>query len=184
MPTENEAVELAEKEKEGRRNILWGIVIAIIAGGITVGTLVAAGPGGTYFIAYGGVAVGAFQIIKGLIAASGFWRLVGLLTLVAIVVIGIFTYQASQDTGRFYNSTKVGDCVDVDGLKTGCDTGDSVYTVIGSHQYNSDALFPGRTQIGLDAELYCSADAEWHLTPSREGWGQGDRMILCVETTD
>ena len=184
VTTRNEAgTELGEKEKEGRQNILWGIVIAAIAGGITVGTFVAAGPGGTYFIAYGGVAVGGYQIIKGLVKASGFWRFVGLSALVAIVVIGFFTYRASQDTGAFYNSIKVGDCVDIDGFKTDCDAKDSVYNVVGSHQYDSDMLFPGDTRIRSDAKLYCSADAEWHLTPLREGWSQGDRTILCVTET-
>ena len=173
-------VELDERENEGRRNILWGIVIAAIAGGITVGTFAAAGPGGTYFIAYGGVAVGAFQIIKGLINASGFWRLVGLLALVATAVIGFLTYQASQDTGSLYNEIEVGNCVDVDGFKTGCNDRASVYNVVGFHQYDSDAFFPGDTRIESDVGRHCPAYAEWYFTPLRESWSQGDRTILCV----
>ncbi len=172
--------EIDERESEGRRNILWGIVIAAIAGGITVGTFAAAGPGGTYFIAYGGVAVGAFQIIKGLINASGFWRLVGLLALVAIAVIGFLTYQASQDTGSLYNEIEVGDCVDADGFKASCDDRDGVYDVVGTYQYGSDASFPGDTRIELDAGRHCPANAEWYFTPLGEGWSQGDRTILCV----
>lgn len=161
--------EIDYRGNEGRRNILWGIVIAAIAGGITVGTFAAAGPGGTYFIAYGGVAVGAFQIIKGLINASGFWRLVGLSALMAIAVIGFLTYQASQNTESLYNEIEVGDCLDVDGFETGCDDGASVYNVVGIHQYNSDALFPGDARIESDAVRHCPAYAEWYFTPLREG---------------
>ena len=40
-------------EESGRNEMIWGIVILAVAGGITLGTYIAAASGGTYWIAWG-----------------------------------------------------------------------------------------------------------------------------------
>lgn len=172
--------EIVEQEKEGRQEIIQGIVLVAIGAGITVGTFLAAGPGGTYYITYGGVAVGAFQIIKGLTKATGFWRLVGFTALVVTAVVAFLTYQAAQDTSSFYNEITTGDCVDVEGLKADCDDRATVAEVVGTYRYDSDRAFPGVTQVDADAERNCPFS--WYFMPTRESWSEGDRTILCVTT--
>ena len=105
--------------------VMWGIVILVVAGGITLITYVAATPGGTYFLAYGAIIWGAYKVLRGLGSASVFWRIVGLATMAAMVVVGVLVFQDSRNLSDLYNSTHVGECVDLDGLATECDRFDA-----------------------------------------------------------
>ena len=158
--------------------VMWGIVILVVAGGITLITYVAATPGGTYFLAYGAIIWGAYKVLRGLGSASVFWRIVGLATMAAMVVVGVLVFQDSRNLSDLYNSTHVGECVDLDGLATECDRFDAK-EVMSVHLYPNDMAFPGQSKFDADSEG-CPLEAVLFFSPTRETWDGGDRSLLCV----
>lgn len=53
------------KQDQAKKNILYGALWCIGGIAITVGTYMAASDGGTYFVTYGAIVIGGFQILQG-----------------------------------------------------------------------------------------------------------------------
>ncbi len=167
--------------QDGRNDIIWGIVILAVAGGITLGTYIAAAPGSTYLIAFGPMIWGGFKVFRGLASASNSWRVLGLATLAAVAIGSILVFQSSRDQSDYHNSVEVGDCVDQYGLPTEC-ARPGAYEVISVKLYPDDMTFPGDAKFYADSEA-CPVPASVYFAPIRETWDEGDRLLMCVITS-
>ena len=165
-------------QDSGRNEVLWGILILAVTGGITLGTYVAAGPGQTYWIVWGGIAWGAYKVLRGWVAASAFWRVIGALAVGAMVLGAVLVLQS--DLADPYNSAKAGDCLDKEGLTLDCD-GTENYTVDWAKLYPKDMAFPGQARFDADAEGCSTSFRSYYFHPTRESWEDGDRSLLCAK---
>ncbi len=168
-----------QREESGHNDIIWGIVIVLVAGGITLGTYVAAAPGGIFFISYGGILWGAYKILTGWVKASGTWRVIGILVAGAMVATGIMAYQRVTDQGDNNNAVEVGDCVDEYGIEASCSEADGLYVVLRIERYPSEMSFPGEARFH-SGSIDCPSQSDWYYSPTRESWDAGDRRLLCV----
>ncbi len=165
-------------QDSGRNEVLWGILILAVTGGITLGTYIAAGPGQTYWIVWGGIAWGAYKVLRGWVAASAFWRVMGALAVGAMVLGAVLVLQS--DLADPYNSAKAGDCLDKEGLTLDCD-GTETYKVDWAKLYPKDMAFPGQARFDADAEVCSTSFRSYYFHPTRESWEDGDRSLLCAK---
>ena len=163
--------------EEGRNEIIWGIVILAVAGGITLGTYITATPGSTYWIAWGGIIWGLYKVVRGFGNATPFWRGAGIVMVIAMAIGSLLAFQGSRDLSDFYNSLEVGECVDRDGLVSEC--AGAAYEVLSVSLYPDDMDFPSQARFDTDSEA-CPAKATETFSPTRETWDDGDRLFVCV----
>lgn len=163
--------------------LIWGIVILAITGGITLGTYLAAAPGGTYWVTWGGLIFGGWKVLRGWVKASPGWRVLGIVIVVLMVVGGIYVFQASRDISNLYNSVNIGDCLDLDGREVDCN-GSERYRVESVTLYSDDMGYPGVTKFETDADTCAPSFRGYFFHPSRLSWDEGDRSLLCVEDID
>ena len=160
--------------------IIWGIVILAITGGITLGTYVYAAQGGTYWVTWGGLIFGAWKVLRGWVKASLGWRVLGIIIVVAMVVAGLLVFRNSQSLGSFYNSVELGDCLDQDGLKVDCN-GRERYQVQSVQLYGDEMRYPGTAKFEADGDSCAPSSRGYYFHPTRLSWDEGDRSLLCVE---
>ena len=165
-------------QDSGRNDILWGIAILAVTGGITLGTYIAAGPGDTYWIAWGGVIWGAYKVLRGWAMASAVWRVLGALAVVTMAIGSVLVIQS--DLANPYNSAEVGHCLDQDGRTMDCD-GTQNYEVESVKLYPDDLKFPGQARFDADADACSTSFNSYFFHPARESWDDGDRSLLCVK---
>ena len=180
-PAYDQAIETSRDSvnESARNEMLWGIAILAVAGGITLGTYLAAGSGSTYWIAWGGIIWGAFKVLKGWTRASAAWRVLGAVVVAVTVGGGLLVYQSSGDSTDLYNSIEAGDCIDQGGFTVTCDAS-GVYEVVSIKTYAEDLDFPGEAMFDADA-LTCPRETDRYYYPTRESWSDGDRSLLCVK---
>ena len=160
--------------------LIWGIVILAITGVITLGTYVSAAPGGTYWVTWGRLIIGAWKVLRGWVKASAGWRVLGIVIVVLMVVGGIYVFQGSRDLSNLYNSVKIGDCLDLDSREVECN-GSEKYKVDSVRLYSDDMAHPGVSKFESDADTCEPSYRGYFFHPTRLSWDDGDRSLLCVQ---
>ena len=144
-----------------------------------MGTYFASAGGGTYYLFWGGVAVGALQFLRGLMRANGTWRLLGTVAMAAILVVGLVVFQVAPDASDFYNAPMVGDCLDNETFNiTDCSKTNAL-EIVAVKIYSDGMDYPGEDRFDLDTTL-CPSSTDSIVFPTRESWKDGDRLLACV----
>ena len=167
-------------KESGRNEMLWGFAVLAVTGGITAGVYFAAAPAITYWIAWPGVAWGAYLVARGWAKASARWRLLGLLAVAAAALAAVLALLNPYDLSPSYDLVEVGDCLDQDSRAIDCD-GTAAYRVESIKRYPDDLPFPGQATFAADAEVCTKTSGVYFVHPTRETWDDGDRSLLCVE---
>ena len=173
--------EANEQQRAGRNRMLLGFVIAMIAGGISLGTLFVSGGGGFSLLLWGAIAFGAFRFFQGWLDASVKWRLTGSISATAFVVGAIAVVQVVPSATDAYDSLQVGDCVDRESWRTDCDDTDAL-EILTIKRYPDEMAFPGSSTFDADVAL-CPAEYNFFAYPTRGSWEVGDRTLLCLKGT-
>ncbi len=178
---EIDRIRRTQRRNGAHNSIIWGIVILAVAGAITVGSYIAAAPGGTYLITWGAMIWGGIKILTGLANASNFWRALGLVMAATMVGASLFAFLQSNDQSAYWNTIEVGDCLSGEGLPTDCDTPGS-YVVLHVKRYPDDIAYPGTARFEADSTV-CPGST-LYFSPTLESWNQGDRSLQCVSSAN
>ena len=159
------------------RNVIWGIVILAVAGGITFGSYFFAAPGGTYLVLFGAIIWGVWKILRGWGTASAPWRFIGSVAVLATAAAAVLVFQDFRDNTADFNAVEVGDCLDQDGREAVCDR--AIYRVVFVRRYPDEISLPSNTRFETDSAA-CPDSTDYYFYPTPESWAAGDRSLVCT----
>lgn len=183
--------------EQARRDVIHGSLWFFGGIAVTGITYYMAVGGGTYFITWGAIAIGGFQLLRGLVTyhnnggiPSGVRNTV--LVAVAIAVItGFFIYQGQVGKVNVFD-LKRGDCFSMGGSPQATEHTTVVVATCDSNRWNHKVLsaitisssssgYPQKSFFDSQAER-CPSSSDFFFYPTRESWAEGDRTILCIAT--